>query len=285
VPTSDDPFPEVPGVRHRYVQAGDLRMHVAEAGEGDPLVLLHGWPQHWYLWRDVIPRLAPHAHVVCPDLRGFGWTDAPESGYDRETMARDVLALLDAMGLDRVRLAGHDWGGWIGFLLCLHQPARVSGFVALNIVPPWPSRNPRNLLELWRLAYQVPLALPQLGRRLVDRGGARLVLSAASDSFSDDEIGAFTERLHGARARASEMLYRTFLLREAIPVAAGRYAHLPLRVPTLLLFGERDVVVPTHMVREHAARSEALELELVPDAGHFIVDEKPELVADRILAG
>ena len=283
MPPPDESLPELPGVRHRYVDTGRLRMHVAEAGEGDPLVLLHGWPQHWYLWRDVIPVLAPHFRVLCPDLRGFGWTDAPGGGYDRETMARDVLALLDAMELDRVRLAGHDWGGWIGFLLCLHQPARIARFVALNIAPPWPSRNPRNLLELWRLAYQVPLALPRLGAALVERGGARLALRSTSDAFTDEELDAFTGRLQGDRARASELLYRTFLLREAGPVAAGRYAHLPLTVPTLLLFGERDPVIPTHTVREHAARSDALELELVPDAGHFIVDEKPELVADRML--
>ena len=284
MPQPDEPFPEVPGVRHRHVEAGRLRMHVAEAGEGDPLVLLHGWPQHWYLWRDVIPLLAPHFRLICPDLRGFGWTGAPGGGYDRETMARDVLALLDAMGLERVRLAGHDWGGWIGFLLCLHQPVRISRFVALNIVPPWPSRNPRNLLELWRLAYQVPLAVPQVGRRFVEHGGARLALRSASDAFTEQELDAFANRLTGDRARASELLYRTFLLRELGPVAAGRYASLPLTVPTLLLFGEQDFVIPTHTVREHAARSEALELEVVPDAGHFIVDEKPELVADRVLA-
>jgi pimeloyl-ACP methyl ester carboxylesterase len=276
-------FPEVSGVRHRYVDAGGLRMHVAEAGEGEPIVMLHGWPQHWYLWRGVIPLLAPHARLICPDLRGFGWTAVPRAGYDRETMARDVLALLDALGLDRVRLVGHDWGGWIGFLLCLHQPERVSRFVALNIVPPWPSRNPRNLLELWRLAYQIPLALPQLGRRAVEAGGARLVLRTASGGLTEEEIDAFTDRLKGERARASELLYRTFLLREALPVAAGRYAGRPLRVPTLLLFGERDLSMATHTVREHASRSPALELEVVPDAGHFIVDEQPELVADRTL--
>jgi pimeloyl-ACP methyl ester carboxylesterase len=114
-------------------------MHVAEAGEGDPIVMLHGWPQHWYLWRDVIPLVAPHARVICPDLRGFGWSDVPSSDYDRETMARDVLALLDALELERVRLVGHDWGGWIGFLLCLNEPRRISRFVALSILPPWPS--------------------------------------------------------------------------------------------------------------------------------------------------
>jgi pimeloyl-ACP methyl ester carboxylesterase len=281
--SAGDSFPQVTGVEHLFVDAGGLRMHLAEAGQGDPIVLLHGWPQHWYLWRRVIPLLAPHARVLCPDLRGFGWTDAPSSGYDRETMARDVLALLDELGLERVGLVGHDWGGWIGFLLCLRHPERVRRFVALGIVPPWPSRDARNLLEAWRIAYQIPLALPRIGRRAVEHGVARRALRAGSDAFSAEEIESFTERLKGERARASELLYRTFLLREVVPVAAGRYAGLRLDVPTLLLVGERDPVIPTRFVREQAARADALELELVPEAGHFIVDENPELVADRTL--
>ena len=97
-----DEFPQVPGVEHRYVDAGGLRMHVAEAGEGEPVLALHGWPQHWYLWREVIPRLAPHARVIAPDLRGFGWSGVPAGGYDKETMARDVLTL------DRARLGRLD---------------------------------------------------------------------------------------------------------------------------------------------------------------------------------
>jgi len=116
---------------------------------------------------------------------------------------------------------------------------------------------------------------------VVEHGAARLALRAASDAFTDQELDAFAARLTGERARASELLYRTFLLKEAIPVTAGRYAASPLEVPTLLLFGRRDLAIPTRMVRRHACRSEALDLELVPDAGHFIVDEKPELVADR----
>ena len=70
-------FPQVEGVEHRFVEAGGLRVHVAEAGAGDPLLLVHGWPQHWYQWRGVIQRLAGERRLLAPDLRGFGWTDAP----------------------------------------------------------------------------------------------------------------------------------------------------------------------------------------------------------------
>ena len=71
------PPPEIDGVTHRYVDLPGVRMHVAEAGGGPPILLLHGWPQHWWIWRKVIPALAENHRVICPDLRGFGWSEAP----------------------------------------------------------------------------------------------------------------------------------------------------------------------------------------------------------------
>ena len=275
-------FPEVPGVEHRFVDAGRLRMHVAEAGEGDPVLLLHGWPQHWYLWREVIPRLAPHARIICPDLRGFGWTDVPRGGYDRETMAADVLALMDSLGLERVRLAGHDWGAWIAFLLALGHPERIERLLACSIVPPWPQRDARALLGIWRLAYQIPLAAPGIGRA-AGRRIARLALDSADPPIGEATKAWFLDRLEGERGRAGELLYRTFVLRELGPVAAGRYAAADLSVPTLLLAGDKDLAIPAAQVERVAAESPSVEVEVVPGAGHFLVDERPELVAERAL--
>jgi pimeloyl-ACP methyl ester carboxylesterase len=276
-------MPEVAGVRHRFVDAGRLRMHVAEAGEGEPVLLLHGWPQNWYLWRDVIPALAPYARVICLDLRGFGWTDVPRGGYDKETMAGDVLALLDALGLERVRLAGHDWGGWIGFLLALGRPERIERFLAFNIPAPWPGRELRGLLGVWRLAYQLALATPRLGGGPVTRAITGLGPRDTRGALGPQEVAVFRARLTGERARATELLYRTFVLREAVPVVRGRYSPEDLRVPTLVVFGDRDAVISADTVRSQASRSKAMELEVVPGAGHFIVDERPQLVAERAL--
>src|SRR5436189_2974399 len=117
-------MPQLSGVEHRFVEVGDLRFHVAEAGQGDPLVLLHGWPQNWWEWRRLIPLLADGYRVICPDTRGSGWSDAPKDGYDKETMARDMLGIMDALELDRVRMIGHDVGGYLGFLICLRAPER-----------------------------------------------------------------------------------------------------------------------------------------------------------------
>jgi pimeloyl-ACP methyl ester carboxylesterase len=180
-----------------------------------------------------------------------------------------------------VRLIGHDWGAWIGFLLCLHHPERIERFVGCNILPPWPSRDPRAPLDVWRLIYQVALSLPWAGGRLGERF-ARLGLESTR-ALSPAEVDAFVSRLGGERARATELLYRTFLLRETGPVLRGRYSARDLTVPTLVLFGDRDQVIPVRTVEAATAQSDAVTLELVPGASHFVVDERPELVAERAL--
>ncbi|MCA1187923.1 MULTISPECIES: alpha/beta fold hydrolase [unclassified Saccharopolyspora] len=275
--------PEVPGVEHRYVQVGGLRVHVAEAGSGPPLVLLHGWPQHWYLWRHQIPELARSYRVIAPDLRGHGWTDAPAGGYDKENLAADLIGLLDALELDRVRLVGHDWGGWTGFLACLRAPERFDRFLALNIAHPWPSRSPAARLSLWRFWYQVVVGSP-LGSLLVRRTPfiSRGILGTVErGALGRAERDAFADRWRDpARARASVQLYRTFLLRELPAVARGRYRDSTLTTRTRLLFGTGDPAISPRLLAGYERHAERMDVRWVPGAGHFIVDERP----DRVLA-
>jgi pimeloyl-ACP methyl ester carboxylesterase len=281
-------LPHVEGVEHHYVDAGSLTMHVAEAGppDGDPIVLLHGWPQHWYLWRHQLPTLSRHYRVIAPDLRGFGWSDAPPDGYEKDNMATDVLNLLDALDLDRVRLVGHDWGGWIGFLLCIRAPERVRRFVALNIPTPYAGKDPRIFAAMWRFWYMAVIASPA-GPRLIEGDFVERLFkrSVKPGAISTEEIREFTESLREPhRARASQQLYRTFLAREFGPVGAGRFNKRRLTVPTRLVFGEDDFAIPKRMVTGDFSRyADDLKVDLVSDTGHFIVDERPDLVTTRIL--
>src|SRR3954469_17140002 len=110
------PLPRVDGVEHRAVDVDGTRFHVAEAGDGPPLVLLHGWPQHWWMWRHLIGPLAERYRVVAPDMRGHGWSDKPPSTYRKTELLGDVMALMDRLGIDRARFVGHDWGGYVGML-------------------------------------------------------------------------------------------------------------------------------------------------------------------------
>jgi pimeloyl-ACP methyl ester carboxylesterase len=275
-----DGIPHVAGVDHEFVDAGGLRTHVALAGEGPPVVLLHGWPQHWYLWRDVIPLVAPHARAIAPDFRGFGWSEVPEGGYDKVQLARDVLALLDELGIGEVIVAGHDWGGYVGFLLAMEDPDRIKGLLAANILPPWPPRARRVALDSWRFLYQPVLGAPHVGRH-AGRAAARRGLADAG--LSPAEVDVFVNRLGGERGVAAERLYRTFFFRELPGLTRGRYSPGALRTPTKLVFGQRDQILTTRAVRDVARQSDRIELELVPDATHFVVDEKPGLIADRLL--
>lgn len=285
-------IPSLPGVTHRFVDAGGLAVHVAEAGDPDapPVLLLHGWPQHWWMWRGVIPRLAPHHRVICPDLRGHGWTAAPRGGYDKEQFATDMLAVLDALEVERVCLAGHDWGGWAGFIACLRAPERFARFLALNISHPWPSSDPRGLRHLWRLWYQVLLATPGVGPGLLRRRPQMvrnaLVREAVDPAaYTERDLELFAARLQEPeRARASSLVYRTFLLRELLPLSAGRYNGRRLTVPGLLLFGVEDSAIHPSMLGGLDAHADDFRVELVRDCGHFIAEERPELVAEHALA-
>jgi pimeloyl-ACP methyl ester carboxylesterase len=281
--------PVVDGVRHRWVEARGLRFHVAEAGEGDDVVLcLHGWPQHWYEWRDLMPRLAAAGYrAIAIDLRGFGWSDAPADGYEKENLATDILAVLDALELERVKLVGHDWGGWIGFLLCLRAPERFSQYLSLNILTPWP--NMRAFVpELWRFWYQLVIAAPVLGYQ-AHRSGKFVpkVLvggSTVRGNWDEATLRSFGDNLaEPARARACVQMYRVFQLHESPAILRGRYAHDRLTVPTRLLFGTDDTALRPHLNAGYQHHADDMQVELVPGCGHFIADEKPELVAERAL--
>jgi len=273
--------PELAGVTHREVLARGLRFHVAEAGAGDPVVLVHGWPQHWWMWRHVVPLLAPHARLVMIDLRGFGWTDAPPGAYDKQTLADDLLAVLDALDLERVCLMGHDWGAWSGFLACLAEPERFAAFLALGSPRPGGRPSARQLLEVWRFGYQVAIASPVLGRLLVAEGRfvERVIVGGAvqRQAWTPDDLRAFSAVLaEPARAQASVGLYRTFLMREVARTPHGR-----LRVPTRMMLGARDPAVPVVLLDGADDDADEVSVEIVPECGHFVPEEHPELVARR----
>ena len=281
--------PAVAGVTHRWVEARGLRFHVAEAGQGEDVVLcLHGWPQHWYEWRHLMPALADRHRVLALDLRGCGWTDAPRDGYEKENLADDVLAVMDALGLERVKLVGHDWGGWVGFLLCLREPRRFERFFVLNIVPPWVRLRPI-VSQAWRFWYQQVVLAPGLGYRLHVGGEfVRRVLvggSEVKDVWDEATLSAFADSYaEPARARAAVQMYRVFNWREALPIARGRYARAHLETPTLMVFGADDFVLRPEMLAGYQRHAPEMRVELVGGCGHFIADEMPELVADRARA-
>ncbi|MGH2716488.1 MAG: alpha/beta fold hydrolase [Thermoleophilaceae bacterium] len=279
--------PDITGAEHRFaeidtVDAGRVRVHYAEAGDGPPLLLLHGWPQHFWCWRRVVPLLADDFRLICPDLRGFGWTDAPGTGYDSETFAADAVALLDALGLERVGVAGHDWGGFAGFLMALHRPERVEKLLTLSTPIPWPRPSPGLAAATWRTWYAWLLAA--IGREAVVRrpGLVRLMLRHGTPDHVIDERAAETYAAplrQPARAQATQLLYRSYV-RSALAIGTGGpYRGLRLRVRTRLLLGRDDQAIPEVLVRGFEPHADDMTAELVDGCGHFLPEERPDLVA------
>ena len=281
-------MPHVDGVRHRWVDAGGLRVHLAEAGpeDGEPVLLLHGFPQHWYEWRGLVPALSQRYRLLMPDLRGLGWTEATPRGYEKENLARDQIALLDALGIDRVKLIGHDWGGYAGFLLCLLAPERVERYLATNIVHPWPKPSVRNLLGIWRMIYQLPMLLPFLGPRITrKRGFIKSFLNGSKRGvFSDAELEAFEAPYRDPdRSFVAARYYRTFQLHDLPLLLRRHWTKYRLTVPTLMLYGTGDFAITPRSLQGYEPYADDMRIESVPDTGHFVNDAEPDLVARRAL--
>src|SRR5690606_9165896 len=172
-------LPVVGGVDHRWIDVDGVSLHVAEAGVSHrsasrpSLVLVHGWPQHWFCWRHVMPALAETYHVVAIDLRGAGWSDVPAGveAYDKRVIADEVARALEVLELDRPVLVGHDWGAWTSLLVASRHPGAVRGVVAAAIVAPWESIPWHHM---WRFAYQ-PIAGGVGGAFLQRRAGQVLL--------------------------------------------------------------------------------------------------------------
>jgi len=266
----NDDYPPVAGVEHRFVEARGLRMHVAEAGAGEPLLLVHGWPQHWYQWRGVMQRLGDVRRLIVPDLRGFGWSDAPAGPIDPDVFVEDLIALLDALGIERTDLAGHDWGGFTSLLLAARHPERFRKVVAFSTPHPWLKITPRLALETWRAWYAVLLAAgiaersPKLPTWFIGREGVA------------PEV--YTDRLREpARAQATTRLYRSYLRTLRDSVKRGPEEPRP-RSEVLLCIGENDQAVTPRLGQGMP------NFEPIPGAGHFVCDTHANVVADRIRA-
>jgi pimeloyl-ACP methyl ester carboxylesterase len=276
-------MPELDGVEHSFhdLRTG-VRVHVAAAGPTDapPVLALHGWPQHWWSWRDVIGALGGEFRILCPDLRGLGWSGPPGDGdYRKQRMADDAIALLDALGLDRVRLVGHDWGGWTALLVALTAPDRVSSLLALSMGHPWVPTGV-SVMNAWRLAYQFPLAAPFAGERLVlDGRYVRQMFKAGrrdAKGWAPGEVDHYLEVLRQPHAaHASSKLYRDFLLHD-LP-ASRALARRRFEMPARLLIGSREPF------RVFAAGFPG-EIGTIDGAAHFLPEEAPHAVADGIRA-
>ena len=179
-------------------------------------------------------------------------------------------------------MIGHDWGGYTAFLLGIAHPDRIGAIVACSTPHPWPPLGPEGLDQLWRSWYAFLNASP-LGPALMRRGFARgrLLRGNVGEPFGAEDVEAYAAPLSApSRVHVTQALYRSYVS-SFLAAFKGASAEARLTVPALLLFGRRDVMISHRLITGgYEGHADRLEVELVPDAGHFLVDEKPDLVAD-----
>jgi pimeloyl-ACP methyl ester carboxylesterase len=275
--------PPIDGVRRSFVEARGVRFHVTEAGppDGRPVVALHGWPQHHWEWRDLLADPPPGMRIIAPDLPGYGWSGPAPHKWAKADVAKDVLALLDAMGLDRVLLLAHDWGAYAGYQMVLEEPQRFGGYLACNMAHPW--LTARDVLpHLWRFDYQVPVATFGVA---VQRHTSYIekVIFRIGSRMDRESVRVFAERFRDpVCAKAGRDTYRTFLTRE-LPAAGRNPETRRISIPIRVLYGTGDRAVPPSFVAVETAKADDYTIETV-DASHFVVDEHPDLVRKKLIA-
>lgn len=278
-------MPHVEGVEHRYAQVNGFRMHYAEAGSGDPVILQHGWPQHWYAWRNQIPALAERYRVIVPDLRGYGWSEAPRSGYEKAQFAADVVALMDELGIERARYAGHDWGAAAGWILAMDHPERVERVAGLSVPPPWRKGPPPPQAIAVFLTYQSLISTPVLGAFTVRNGfGNRLMKTSRSvGEWTEQELAIYDQPWsEPGHDNAAVQTYRTFLTKEMPAQLRGELSGKRLNVPSLVIMGRRELLATGLQPEVYEKKGDDVRTKFV-DSNHWAAEERPEDVTRLLL--
>lgn len=285
-------------IRHEDVRLNGIRLHVARAGQGRPLLLLHGWPEFWLTWERVMRRLGGRGFaLIAPDLRGFGDSDKPDLGRsDRagaEVHAADMLALLDVLGIAHAGVVAHDVGAMVAQLMALREPARLTGLFFFDCPYPGIGRRwvePAHLKEIWyQFFHQKDFAAALVGS---SREACRLYLSHFLRHWSGGNPGAFDDVLEawvdnfmkpgnlqgGFNWYISNNAARMRIIRGEAPPQP------PIAVPTCVRWGDRDPVLPSAWIEGMEEYFADLDAKPFEGLGHFPHMEDPDRAAGEIAA-
>lgn len=278
--------------RHGFADVDGLRMHYVTGGTGPPLVLLHGWPQSWFAWRDIMPALAKDHTVYALDLPGLGDSEGVPSGYDKATLARYVHDLLaERLGLGEVSLVGHDFGAGVGFSYAAQFPDEVVRYAHLDYPLPGPALSAAQYETFsWHIAFHDQDTFPEtvvaddvreylaLFYPYAAYGGTSFGGPGAASPFTEAEVDEYARTYSRAEVLSGGFeLYRTLDQDERDNIAAA-----PITVPTMLMTAESLLASARPTVEPRMSDiTRAVE---VPGAGHWLMAENPEFVTAELLA-
>ncbi|HYQ70263.1 alpha/beta hydrolase [Actinophytocola sp.] len=291
VPTDEELARSMAGeFRSGYVTAAGCRLHHVAGGEGDPLVLLPGWPQTWWEYHEVMPELASAGRrVIAVDLPGMGGSDKPESGYDKKSMAGVIREFVRVLGYDEVDIAGHDIGSQVAFSFAANHPEATRKVALLDVLHPDPSLREIPILPQrdssffpWWFAFNHVDGLPE---RLL-AGRVRYLLDWVFDNFTENPA-AVTELDRAVFADAyeregaisgSNAWYATW---DQDIADLGTYDKVT--APMLgLVSNMADGLFAAQMRATLPEQGTDVEVVVIPDVGHYFVEEAPRTVVDEL---
>ena len=281
-------MPLVPelSVADRTCVVGDITLHYVEAGRGPLIVLLHGFPEFWYSWRNQIPALAAAGfHVVAVDLRGYNESSKPHAieSYRLPELAKDIAGLITQIGEGPAVVAGHDWGGAVAWFMAMLHSEQVKRLIILNSPHPvaYLREMRRSARQKWRAKYQLLFHPPWLAEFVLRRFRYALLRRSLSrlGCFTPDEIERYVEAWSKPGALTGMAnYYRATRLRKGMRGLVRR-----IDIPTLMIWGDLDPFFTAETLTDFAEYVPDLRIERIPDSGHFVQTDAPVKVSELMV--
>jgi pimeloyl-ACP methyl ester carboxylesterase len=264
---------------HGFIETNGVRLHYVTQGSGPLMLFLHGFPDFWYGWRHQLPEFAKDHTVVAIDMRGYNDSEKPaaKGAYAMDQLVGDVAGVIEQLGEGRAILVGHDWGGAVAWATANERPELIDRLVIMNI--PHPAimlkaiARPPQLFKSWYMfAFQLPL-LPELFLTVNNAAATAAIFKGAlvnKAAISDADLDQYRRAMTKPGAATAQINY----YRNILGAPRGR-GFQKLRMPTLLIWGEEDIVLGRELTEGTERWVEDLTLKFVPGCGHFVQQECP----------
>jgi pimeloyl-ACP methyl ester carboxylesterase len=268
---------------HHTTSVNGIQLHYVIGGQGDPVVLLHGWPETWYTWRHVMPALAKNYTVIAPDLRGLGDSSKPPTGYDGKTVAEDIHQLVTQLGFNTIFLVGHDIGAFVVYPYAAAHPTEVKRLVVMEVPPPITGFFPPPSMPLWWILFHqtpdVPEALVE-GKEMEYLSWFYQNLAYNPAAITQADINEYVSHYSAPGGMRAGFEYYRAIPQDAIQ--NENYSKTNLTMPVLALgagyipaFGGNPNTAAENGMKMLAQNVTGI---IVPNSGHFIQEEQPDVV-------
>ena len=273
-------------IEYEFVSVNEIHLHVATAGpkDGDSVILLHGYPDAHFGWRDQIVALSDAGfRVIAPDQRGYNLSDKPKGvkNYRMDMLVSDIIALADHYGFATFHLAGHDFGGIVSWNLAESHPERLKRMVIFNAPHPavmsrFQVENKEQRKKSW---YAYFFRLPWLPEMVTQAGNWKMLANALGESFSDDEINEYRRAWSQPGANTATINWYRALFKQKEQDRSNSL----IDVPTLVVWGEQDPHIMWQSAEPSAAMTTSGQVVYIDDATHWVLRDAPEKTRELLV--